>query len=36
LPNIIEGDQIMEDEMDGAYNMHGADEKCIQNFDRKI
>jgi hypothetical protein len=27
---------IKEDEMDGAYGTHGADEKCIQYFGWKI
>jgi hypothetical protein len=22
--------------MDGVYNLHGRDEKCIQNFSQKI
>jgi hypothetical protein len=26
------GDQIKEDGIDGTYNMHGRDDKCIQNY----
>jgi hypothetical protein len=28
--------QIKEDEMGCAYNTHGRDDKCVQNFDPKV
>jgi len=30
-----QNDQIKEDEVGGAYNVHARDEKCVQNFGRK-
>jgi hypothetical protein len=29
------GDQVKEDEIAGACNTHGRDEKCTQNFSQK-
>jgi hypothetical protein len=34
LPNTVD-DQKEEDEMGMACDMHGEDEKCIQDFDQK-
>jgi hypothetical protein len=31
-----EGDKIKEDEMGGAYNVYGKDEKSFQNFSLNI
>jgi hypothetical protein len=28
--------EVMEDEMGGACDLHGGDEKCVQNFGWKI
>jgi hypothetical protein len=35
-PNICYGDQIKEEGMVSACSTHESDEKCIQNFSRKI